>query len=84
MINLKSSIAYFTNFVYQRRDISTSLRKSDHIEFIQQLEFAIDELQMHEAMIKDIANGNLVRRALLINPDDEKLFDSVANNGEAL
>lgn len=84
MINLKSSIAYLAHFVGTRRDISTSLRKSDHIEMIQQLEFAIDELKMHEAMIKDIASGNLVRRSYLINPDDEKLFDSVANNGEAL
>lgn len=84
MTNLKNNIAYLTHFVSWRRDVSTSLRKSDHNDLMQQLDYAIESLKMLEQMINDMAKGVLVRRSLLINPDDEKIFDSVANNGEAL
>ena len=79
MINLKSNIAFLTNFNEWRRDVSDTqhLPMPSPAEIGLHLDYAIESLKMLEAIIKDIADGRLVR-----NDDwDEARIDVVGSNG---
>ena len=79
MITLKGNIEFLTNYNLWRRDVNaarTNTMPSPTVIGLN-IDYAIESLKMLEAIIKDIADGRLVR-----NDDwDEARIDVVGSNG---
>ena len=79
MINIKSNIAFLTDFNAWSRDVSDALHMPmpSPAEIGLHLDFSIQSLAMLEKMIIDVATGKLVE-----NDDwDEKKFDTAQTSG---